>query len=144
MLNPRFNNSHSDDHSCDSLESLIRAAGDYIHPSSDLRPRTLETAQLRFRQQRRFSGVAIAALILAVLLPSGSGQQDPLHLFSHLSIPAISQSLQDPNSSDRPLSHAAGSNTLRAGLDANWMLVDIFTQLRRQQAALLHGARSTK
>jgi hypothetical protein len=161
MPNSNFNDSRSDDHSYDSeddgdsqdygsLESLIRAAGDCVHPSSDLRPRTLETARLRHRQQRRVSGVAIAALILAVLLPSGSGHREfgrwgesgqwgHLNLFSELSIPAISQSLKDPTSSDQPL-----SGTVHAGLDADWTMVDIFTQLRRQQAALLRGIRSSQ
>lgn len=139
MPDANLNGAHADDPSSDSLESLIRAAGDYVHPSADLRPRTLETARHRRRQQRRAGGLAIAALILAVLLPSGSGQHSHPTLFGNLSIPAISQAL-----SKKSPGNGVALNTLQAGLGADWALVDIFTQLRRQQAALLHGDHSTR
>ena len=154
MPDTHLHNSHSGDNPDATLESLIRAAGDYVHPTDDLRPRTLETARRRCRQQRRASGMAIAALLLAVLIPSGNRQQ--AHMapferasferapfgrapFGRLSSYATTQSL-DTKTED----WESGPNTLRAGLGPDWALVEIFTQLRRQQAELLHGVRTTR
>jgi hypothetical protein len=123
----------------DALESLIRAAGDYVHPTDDLRPRTLERARLRCRQQRRAGGTALAALLLVLLLPSGHRQYDPIAPFGGLSISAATDPLERQTGCWQ-----AGSNGLRAGVGPDWALVEIFTQLRRQQAELLHGVRATK
>ena len=52
-----------------AIEAIIRAAGDHIEPTDDLRPRTLEAARRRCRQQRigrRAGGLAVAALLLAM------------------------------------------------------------------------------
>jgi hypothetical protein len=125
-----LHDTHWGNNSDATLESLIRAAGDYVHPTGDLRPRTLETARLRCRQQRRASGIAVAALFLAVLIPSGN-RQPHLAPFGRLSVSAASQS-------PGQVSDALGRET------GDWALVEIFTQLRRQQAELLHGVSATR
>jgi len=129
-----------------TLESLIRAAGDYVQPTGDLRPRTLETARFRCRQQRRAGGMAIAALLLAVLIPSGNWQHAHRGPFDRLTISVADQSLV--GKAGRVFGKAdrgqADSNTMIAGLGPDWSLVEIYTQLRRQQAKLLHGVHAAR
>ncbi len=127
-----------------ALESLIRAAGDYVHPTGDLRPRTLEAARLRCRQQRRASGMAFAAILLVLMLPSG--MQRPAHFnrinpFSETANVGSLRWQAGQWQADRSKVTSAGQVT---DGNVNWALVEGFTQLRRHQAELLHGARATR
>jgi len=100
---------------------MIRAAKDYVHPSDDLRPRVLEAARSQ-RDQRQMVGylqqAAVVLVFLGALASALCGTGDSVNL-------AIT-------SRDQVLTSAAQ--------DANWGLVDSFTELRRRQAVLLGTA----
>ena len=105
------------------IESFVRAAGDLIEPTDDLRPRTIETARRRCRHQRierRTGGLAVAALLLSLSLPDRidhSGRfESAYELHRHTAQQAI-----------------------EGGADASWGLVDAFTEWRRKQAELFSG-----
>ena len=149
MPDPHLHDAYSRDDSDAALESLIRAAGDYIHPTDDLRPRTLETARLRCRQQRRASGMAIAAVLLVLLLPSGMQRSAHFDRLDPFSGAAVTDSLRWQ--AGRWQTGRSGASANGSSIDGpsvegevNWALVEIFTQLRRQQAELLHGVRTAR
>jgi len=48
------------------IEDLVRAAGDYVQPSRDLRPRVVEGARLRDKDRRAEGKLAI--LVVAILV----------------------------------------------------------------------------
>jgi hypothetical protein len=107
------------------VESLVRAAGGYVQPSRDLRPRVLEAARLESGelQARRCIGrVAIFAALLGVFTMSG------------IERPA------GPGAFHRFTLVAAASHTdseTGASADSGWALVDAYTELRRRQAEVL-------
>ncbi len=54
----------------ESLEAMLRAAGDYVEVSTDLRPRTLEAAyQLHRDQQTRHRVTILVLAMLFVIAP---------------------------------------------------------------------------
>ena len=107
------------------IEALVRLAGDYVQPSEDLRPRVLEAARVvtRDRQTRRRMIRLAAVLLFAVvsLAAIGKPRSSEASRFS-----------ADLWSADGP----APAGGVRAG--AGWEMVDSFTELRREQARLLH------
>jgi hypothetical protein len=119
------------DGSCPSdsaIESFIRAAGDFIEPTDDLRPRTLERARRRCQQQRierRAGGMAVAALLLAMSLPSRIDHSGRFESAYELHRHTFQQAIEGKPS--------------EAGTDASWGLVDTFTEWRRHQAELFSG-----
>lgn len=112
---------HSSSGPSDDLEALLRSAKDYVHPSDDLRPRVLEAARSQ-RDQRQMLGylqhAAVVLVVLGALASTLYGTAGPIKL--------------DATSRDQVLAAAAQ--------DANWGLVDSFTELRRRQAVLLGTA----
>ena len=82
----------------DPLEAVIAAAGRYVHPSDDLRPRLIEAAQehsRRRRGQRRLMAIAGALCGLLILATSawiglgthGFGRITPVAATSRLTLP---------------------------------------------------------
>jgi hypothetical protein len=103
-----------------SIESIIRAAGDHIEPTDDLRPRTLEAARRRCRQQRigrRAGGLAVAALLLAMSFPARIDHSRHFESAYDVHRQVVLQ--------------ATGGSAC-----ASWGLVDVFTEWRRRQAEL--------
>lgn len=99
--------------SLEELEALVRSAKDYVHPSDDLRPRVLEAARSQRRVMSYLRHAAVALVMVGTLFTG-------LHGTSALVL--------SPTTSDQLLSSAAR--------DANWGLVDSFTELRQRQAIL--------
>ena len=106
----------------EDVEALVRAAGNYVRPSEDLRPRVLETARMEASERkalRRIWQAALALVLLASLSTTISGPWTGGSSFS-------SELLQ------------VQAEVRAAGCDSTgWRLVDSFTDLRRRQAALL-------
>jgi len=107
----------------EEIESLIRAAGNYVQPSEDLRPRVLEAARSQRSQWQAMTiaqCVAAAVVVLGMFLMSGSST-------THKSEPAIFAN-RLANEFLPPLAS-----------DGDWGLVDSFTELRRRQAEMLRS-----
>jgi hypothetical protein len=105
------------------MEALVRAAGSYVRPSEELRPRVLEAAQIECRelrvQRRSWQAallVTLAAMVISLATRSYWQAAAPLSA-SLLPTPADVRS-------------AEGGTT-------GWSTVESFTELRRRQAALL-------
>ena len=109
------------------IEAAIRAAGDYVWPSDDLRPRTLETAR-ELSQQRRAQR-RLGRFFLAVVFLMAFG----VPLFERVDSrvkPRTAPSAIDMQR--RALEHAA-----RASVGPNWGMLEAFTEWRRVQASHL-------
>ena len=117
----------------DALEGVVRAAGTYVRPTEDLRPRTLEAARSEGKQRvrnRRFGSLALSLVLLAVtglpgllLTPRESPPDDPARLVREYN-----------------LHQQASLRSLRAGLDPTWAIYEAFLQLRNSQAELFDEA----
>ncbi len=106
----------------EEVEAMVRAAGQYVAASDDLRPRVLETARTECgeqRAQRIIRQAAIAVVLTAMLTLSGDRGLDSVGASRQL---ADSQSI---------FSRAASSG------DAGWGMVDAFRELRHEQAKAL-------
>jgi hypothetical protein len=112
------------------VETAIRAAGQYVQPSRDLRPRVLEAARTdrtERKAQRHIKHLAVLVLVLAVFAVSGRNSLDP----------------NRPHSSDMTASADAQRIYARAELgiahggDLGWALVEAFTELKREQSEVL-------
>ena len=115
---------------CESLgdvEALVRAAGDYVQPSRDLRPRVLEAARLESGERqarRRISRLALCAALLAVITMSGMERPEGPGMFQQITLVAAE-------------SHFDSETGARTGGDSGWALVEAYTELRRRQAEVL-------
>jgi hypothetical protein len=112
----------------DEIEALVRAAGDYVQASEDLRPRVLESARKQ-RCERTAQGliarVALGVLLATMLTASNSpGSVDARN-------PLASAAL---NRASFPLPTAGGAD---ADNDFGWNMVEAFTEMRRQQSEVL-------
>ena len=106
----------------EDAEALVRAAGDYVRPSDDLRPRVLETARAESHErwaQRRIWQVALAVALLGLCSTSFHGRLT-----------------KSAARSAGGLQAAAIAPHIEAGHDG-WSMVDSFTDLRRRHAAML-------
>jgi hypothetical protein len=106
----------------DDVESLVRAAGNYVRPSDDLRPRVLETARAESRERRnrrRMWQLAVVVALLGALTTAEQVRREAAAAAPGLLVEA-----------------AAFVGTSEQG-DTGWGLVDAYTQLRRKQAAML-------
>jgi hypothetical protein len=106
------------------IESAIRAAGNYVRPSEDLRPRTLEAAREHCgdrRAEQKLGGFVIAVLLLVMI---GSPAIHYMHALRRQSTAPSATEMQD-----RGLRYAADPH-----IGSNWGLSEAFTQLRRLQA----------
>lgn len=113
-----------DHDSFDSIESLIRAAGNYVQPTRDLRPRVLEAAREHCddrRAEQKLGAFAIALLLLA-----------------SFSSPAIRYVALMRTASAGPsaieMHRRALAYEAQADMGANWGLTEAFSELRRAQA----------
>lgn len=114
------------------IEAQIRAAGDYVRASEDLRPRVLEAARLQRHErqaQRWLRRVAVIVLLAATagatLRQSDAPRVRPIGIvmaagFDEFFMPTAVAS-----------AHSA---------DGDWRMIDAFTELRRQQAQVLRLA----
>jgi hypothetical protein len=108
------------------LESIVHAAGGYVHPTDDLRPNTLEAAQDACRQRRtnlRFGGLGLFVLLLAATGFPGFLLSSPLG-------PAFVPSSE--------LHRRAALSVAEGSVGTNWALYEVFSELRGEQAELLH------
>jgi ferric-dicitrate binding protein FerR (iron transport regulator) len=108
------------------IEALIRSAGNYVRPSDDLRPRTLEAAR-RMRGMRRwnkqFAAAAAAVVLLAVFnIP---GRFVPTDVAAKTSEATVMREFELRQKSAKS-----------AGLAFNpaWAWFEAFWELRNQQA----------
>jgi|GEM_PF-1339488 len=116
---------HKGESACSPLESLVRAAGGYVQPTEDLRPRALEAAHAACRKHqasRRLGGLALMVLLAAVTgLPN--------FLLS------IYPGLATAGSAE--LHHRAAQRVAEKDVETHWALYEAFYDLRREHAALL-------
>ena len=112
----------------DQLELLVRAASEYVRPSDDLRPSTLEAAReacLRRRTNKRMSGLTIAVLLVAATgLPT-------LLLAAYPSVAVVHSA---------ELHNRAARSVVEDGIEANWALYEALSDLRREHSALLNSS----
>ncbi len=106
----------------DDVESLVRAAGNYVRPSDDLRPRVLETARSESRERRNQRRMWQLALVVALL-----------GVFTTAERARWKAAAAAPGILVEAAALVGGDETA----DSGWGLVDSFTQLRRRHAAML-------
>lgn len=109
------------------VELLIRAAGNYVVPSDNLRPRTLEAA--RESAADRVGFYKLARLFLLLLF------------FSAMSVPALDSLTAWHEKSVAPSAAEIQNQALRIatekGVGPHWGLFEAFNRLRHNQAANL-------
>jgi len=109
---------------------MVRAAGQYVGASDDLRPRVLEAVRLQCGEQWTRRCLRHAALVVVLLaLVTAEFRQGWDEQRSPFNVGMVNVSF-DAIISPTP---AAVS---RSG-DGDWRLIDAFTKLRRQQAQVL-------
>jgi hypothetical protein len=112
--------------SLDEIETLVRAAGDYVRASDDLRPRVLEAARVVRTEQRarwRVCQLAACALLLGLFVVAAR---------RHAEMPATRSQSGGPTG--RLLSQAPPA---AVASESVWEMVDSFTDMRRRQAEVL-------
>jgi hypothetical protein len=124
---------HNWHESADEVEAILLAAGGYVRPTDDLRPRVLEAARLQRRERRARQWIrGLAAAV--VLTAGGAALVDPL----------VS------SEGERGLAwRGVTSQTLYADAEArsiasgglNWGIVDAFRDLREEQREALRPER---
>ena len=118
------------DESADGVEAMVRAAGQYVGASDDLRPRVLEAVRLQCGEQWTRRCLRHAALVVVLLaLVTAEFRQGLNEQRSPFNVGMVNVGF-DALISPTP---AAVS---RSG-DGDWRLIDAFTKLRRQQAQML-------
>jgi hypothetical protein len=113
--------------SMDELESIVRAAGDVVFASEDLRPRVLEMArqQMRERRARRWARrLAMGVVALTTLTASNSSPDARRPLAAALAY---------------PVGFSTDGVRNASGIDPDWGMVDGFTEMRRLQAEVLRA-----
>lgn len=113
------------------VESMLRAAGDYVGPSDDLRPRVLDEVRRQRSSNRQRHGVLFAGA--AVLLAAGT---------IGLQAASVGGSVAEATPSQRVAKQvnaaAASSQRKQTGVGAFcWSLVDAFISVRESQADAL-------
>ena len=115
----------------DEIEAMVLAAGQYVRASDDLRPRVLETARSQCgerRAQRCLHHFAVFIALLAFFTTIYHNQLEGNNPGLRDSVLAVI--------SNRTSSPA--SPTVRSG-NWDWSMIDAFTELRRQQAAVFRA-----
>ena len=122
-----------DDGSIDAIEALVRSAGNYIQPTDDLRPATLEAAREQRSQQKaqhRLGGWAIAVVLLALL-------GFPARLMHSSALGTGNPSFATTDEVQRrALSLSADMN-----VEPGWALMEVFIELRHDRAELLNDSK---
>jgi len=114
------------------IEEMIRAAGDYLEVSEDLRPRTLEEARHNRRDFSTRTWFGALAAVIGIIALFASQHQTQSSSASPLNV-AVSADCDQ-------LYADAQQRTTQANVDASWTLVDSFRELRQRQASLLEDA----
>lgn len=108
------------------IEALVRSAGNYVRPSEDLRPRTLEAAR-RMRGIRRWNKQisALAAAVVMLAVCNIPGRFVPTDVASKTSEATVMREFELRQQSAKS-----------AGLTFNpsWAWFEAFWELRNQQA----------
>lgn len=113
-----------------AVESLVRAAGNYVQPTDDLRPSTLEAARrstsLR-RWNKRLAGIAALVVVLAVSNIPGRFLPEPAE--STLAHQTVTREFELRQESAKEM-----------GVTFNpaWAWVEAFFELRNKQANLIN------
>ena len=110
-----------------SVESMIRAAGSFVEPSEDLRPRALEAARENYRNRRarrKLGGVVIFCLSLFGLVTLQAPYADVLH-----------SKVTAPSSAEMQQRAIAIGSLPHVG--SEWGTAEAFKQLRQYQASWL-------
>ena len=106
------------------IETMIRAAGEFVQPTEDLRPRTLEAAR-RYcddrRAEQKLGGFVIAALLLVAF-------STPTIQYAHL----LRDQATSPSASE--IQDRAIEFSSQPEIGQHWGLAEAFTQMRRGQA----------
>lgn len=115
------------------IEVLVRAAGEYVRASDDLRPRVLEAARLQRRERlaRGWIRAAAALVVVAAFVTAAGREEFDAHRPRPMAM-ALSAGF------DRFLMPTAGASP-RCG-DGDWRMFEAFSELRRQQAQVLRAA----
>lgn len=106
----------------DDVEALVRAAGNYVRPSDDLRPRVLEAARAESRErrtQRRMWQLALVVTLLGLFTTAERARWKAAAAAPGILVEAATL-VGSPESGE-----------------SGWGLVDSFTELRRRHAAML-------
>ena len=107
------------------IEKIVRAAGDYLEVTDDLRPRTLEAARDSSRDTSTRSRIAVLAVVTIVLAVCPGQFRHPIPAASSLT----------------SLDSAELYRTVRlANIDSNWSVVDAFRGLRERHASVIEDA----
>ena len=111
------------------VEEMVRAAGDYVEVSDDLRADTLEEARNVNRQtSARLWLLALAAGFAFIVISTA-------HLRSCLAsaLPVMAEIRAD----SEQMHTVALQNAAQSDVDPNWAVVDAFHGLRQRQASLI-------
>ena len=116
----------------DDVESLVRAAGNYVRPSDDLRPRVLETARAESHERWAHQRIWQVALVVALLGVCSSSVRSRLEVAA----PPSGMMLETGAMARRAEAGNDGWNTVGWNT-VGWNTVESFTDLRRRHAAML-------
>lgn len=111
----------------EKIESMIRAAKDYVHPSDELRPRIVEAAKDRCgdcRAEQRFGHFAIAVLVLIL------ASSPAIQLASMMSSSIAKTSAQE-------IQNRAEELSSQREIGSHWALAEAYSQWRDRQASRL-------
>ncbi|TWT76675.1 hypothetical protein CA13_71720 [Planctomycetes bacterium CA13] len=113
------------------IESLIRTASDFVRPSEDHRPRTLEAARARCAdlrtEQKLGVFLACALLVLAIVSPG----------FHYLS--RYRSRFQGTTAAE--IQEQASIISIKANVSPQWGMFEAFSQWREDQAEGFRGSR---
>jgi len=106
------------------LEQAIRAAGSFVRPTSNLRPRVIEAAKEQCGQQRAIRKAA--CLLLFVCLLAAVTAPFAMQLAKHVE--------QTQAASSEEVQKQATQYSAQAGIGSNWGLSEAFTRQRESQS----------
>ena len=109
------------------IEAMVRAAGEYVEVSDDLRPRTLEDATFRGREASNRSWIAILTVVI-FFLAICAGRL------------ASTSPLEGLSSGGDQLYSAADKKATQSNANPSWKLADAFSELRQRQLSLIEDA----
>ena len=110
------------------IEDMVRAAGEYVAVSDDLRPRTLEESTFRGREASNRSWIAILTVVIFFLAICVGRLASTTPLEGLVS------------SGDDQLYSAADKNAAQSNADLSSNLADAFSELRQRQLSLIEDA----
>lgn len=113
------------------VEEMVRAAGDYLEVTDDLRPQTLEQARNESRKTSTRFSIAVAVIVVFLAMSAG------MFRGRLSSTPSF---LAGVSADGDHLYAAALQKAAQANVDPSWSLVDAFSELRQRQASLIEDA----